>query len=88
MEAIQALVGRISAVIINPIIALLFGVGMVVFIYGLIEFLWSANIKGEPNNEGKKHMFWGIIGMFIMIAVFAIIRIIANTIQVQLPAGY
>lgn len=88
MEAIQELAGKIAAVIINPILALLFGVGLVVFVWGLVQYLYNANVKGEVSGEAQMHMFWGIVGMFLMVAVFTIIRIIANTIHVQLPAGY
>lgn len=88
MEAIQELAGKIAAVIINPILALLFGVGLVVFVWGLVQYLYKANVDGDVDSEAKMHMFWGVLGMFIMVAVFAIIRIIANTINVQLPPGY
>lgn len=88
MEAIQALAGKIATVIINPILALLFGVGLLVFVWGLVQFLFKTNTTGSVDGDGKQHMFWGIVGMFIMVAVFTIIRIIANTINVRLPAGY
>ncbi len=88
MQAIQDLAGKIAAVIVNPLLALLFGVGLLVFVWGLVQFLYKTNTTGAVDNDGKKHMFYGILGMFIMVAVFTIIRIIANTINVQLPAGY
>ncbi len=88
MQAIQELAGKLAEVIINPILALIFGVGLIVFVWGLVQFLWSTNLSGSADADGKKHMFWGLLGMFIMVAVFAIIRIIANTINVQLPPGY
>ncbi len=88
MQAIQDLAGRLATVIVNPLLALLFGVGLIVFVWGLVQFLYTTNTTGAVDNDGKKHMMWGIVGMFIMVAVFAIIRIIANTINVQLPPGY
>lgn len=89
LAPIQELAGRIAAVLINPFLALVFGAGFIVFIWGLIEYLYAINIKGDADNaDGKAHMFWGMVGMFIMVAAFTIIRIIANTINVQLPAGY
>jgi hypothetical protein len=90
LEPIQQFAGKINAVIINPILLLLFGAGAVVFVWGLVEYLWSLNVKGEPNNEGKKHMLWGMVGMFIMAAALTIIKIISNTIGADslIPAGY
>lgn len=88
MGAIQELAGRLAAVIINPILALIFGAGLLLFIFGLVKYLYAANVKGTPDDEAKMHMVWGLVGMFIMVAVFALIRIIANTVNVRLPAGY
>ncbi len=35
---------------------------------------------GEKKEAGKQHMLWGIIGMFIMIAAYSILTIVANTL--------
>ena len=88
LQPIQELSGRLAAAIINPLLALIFGAGLLVFIWGLVQYLYTLNIKGEQDQEGKKHMLWGMVGMFIMVAVFTIIRIIANTINTPLPPGY
>jgi uncharacterized membrane protein YidH (DUF202 family) len=88
MGAIQELAGRLATVIINPLLALIFGAGLLLFIWGLVKYLYIANIKGKPDDEAKMHMVWGLVGMFVMVAVFALIRIVANTVNAQLPAGY
>ena len=81
---IDEFVGKITDVIINPILALMFAAGLVVFVWGVIEFLAGQNGVGEGAQNGKRHMLWGIIGMFIMVAAYAILKIIANTLNVQL----
>ena len=88
LQPISDLAGKIAAVIINPFLALVFGAGFVVFVWGLFQYLYALNWGGESSDDGKRHMFWGIIGMFIMVAAFTIIRLVANTINVQLPGGY
>jgi len=88
LEPIQQLAGDIGRVIINPLLALIFGAGLLVFTWGLVQYLYALNVKGEQDQDGKKHMLWGIVGMFIMAAAFTIIRIIANTINAPLPYGY
>jgi len=88
LEPIQQLAGDIGRVIINPLLMLIFGAGLLVFTWGLVQYLYALNVKGEQDPDAKKHMLWGIVGMFIMVAAFTIIRIIANTIGVRLPAGY
>lgn len=88
MESIQTLAGNLATYIINPILLLIFGAGLVVFVAGIVEYLYALNVKGEQSEEGKKHMFWGMVGMFIMAAAVTIIKIIANTTGGQLPPGY
>lgn len=65
---------------INPALALVFGAGLVVFIFGVVEYLWSLNVRGTASEEGKQHMFWGLVGMFIMVAAWGILRIIDGTL--------
>ncbi len=86
--AIQKLAGNLAQYVINPILLLLFAAGMVVFVWGLVEYLYALNVKGEQTAEGKKHMLWGMVGMFIMAAALTIIKIINNTVGGNLPSGY
>jgi predicted cobalt transporter CbtA len=82
---IEEFADRLSAFIINPILALLFAVGFLVFVWGVVEFLAGQNGVGEGAQNGKRHMLWGLIGMFVMVAAYAILKMIANTLNVQLP---
>ena len=88
MSNITALVNLFSKTILNPIVALLFAVGLLVFVYGLIEFLFNFDVKGDlhAKESGRNHMLWGIIGMFIMLCAYAIVRLIANTVGTTLPS--
>jgi hypothetical protein len=88
MEAINELAGKLATYIINPILLLIFGAGVLVFVWGLVEYLYALNVKGEQTADGKRHMFWGMVGMFVMAAALAIIKIINNTIGGKLPPGY
>ena len=83
---IDEFVTKLDMVIINPILALMFAAGFVVFVWGVVEFLMGQNGIGEGAHNGKNHMLWGIIGMFIMVAAYAILQIIAHTLNVQLPS--
>ena len=84
METARELVLKISAEIINPLIGLLVAVAFVVFIWGLVQFIWGVQSE-EDREKGKRHMVWGIVGMFIMIAVFGILALLLNTFGVRLP---
>ena len=77
--SVTTLMTSISRVIINPLIVLLFALAIVYFIYGLAQYLLQSDNE-EIKKTSKQHMLWGIIGMFIMIAVFGILNIVLKTV--------
>lgn len=78
MESTMNIMQRFDAFIITPAILIVFSLGFFLFIFGLVEFLWKLN-EGGDNKEGKQHMLWGIVGMFIMVSVWGILELLDNT---------
>lgn len=74
---IDSIVGQIVKLIINPLITLLMVIGTLVFLWGIIEFLMNADNE-EKRSIGKKHMVWGILGLFLMVSVWGIIQVLCN----------
>jgi len=75
---------KINQFIVNPIIYLMIGVSVVVFLWGIVEFI--AKFDNEDVKErGKRNMLWGLIGMFIMFGVFGIINLILGTFAITTP---
>lgn len=81
---VPTLVARITSAIINPIIALIFAAGFLVFVWGIVQFMVGLSQDSEQKDDGKRHMLWGVIGMAIMIAALGILRLIANTFGIPL----
>ena len=82
---VSAFVSKVNAAIINPLLALFFAAGLLLFIWGIIEFLSGLNSESEKKEDGKRHMLWGVVGMFIMVAATAIINLILNTFSLPRP---
>jgi len=70
---------NVDNMIVNPLISLLFALAVVYFLYGVFEFLVNQTSE-EKKTSGKSHMLWGIIGITIMLGVWAILSIILNTL--------
>lgn len=70
---------KINHAIIDPLIFLMLALGMLVFMWGIVEFISGADNE-EKVTQGKQHMVWGIIGIFIMLSAWGILRVICNTI--------
>ena len=73
------LIENITTFIINPIIILLFAVALMIFVWGVIQYI-SKSDSDEGRAKGKSHIMWGILGLSIMTAVRGIIIFLKNTI--------
>ena len=69
---------KLQQYVLVPAERIIFAAGFFLFVYGLVEFLWNID-EVSAQQEGKQHMLWGIIGVFIMVSVLGIISIIQNT---------
>ena len=73
---------RVNTQIINPLIIFLFALALVYFLYGVFEFI-ANGANDEKKTAGKSHMLWGVIGLTIMMGVWAILGIILNTFDIK-----
>lgn len=81
MNAVADFVAKVNNAIINPLMAIIFAAALLYFLWGGFEFIFNAdNEKGRET--GRQHMLWGVIGMFIMVSVFAILRVFLVTFGV------
>ena len=71
------LISNIKVYILNPIIGFMFAVAVVMFIYGIVEYIWSADNEDKVA-VGKTHMIYGIIGIFVMIGVYGILNLLSG----------
>ncbi len=86
--AVNAAVGgamsKIISVIIYPIVLLVFGLAILLFIWGAAGLIMYKD-NPEKRAESQSHILWGVVGLFIMTGVYGIIRLIAGTIGVPAP---
>ncbi|MBI2673724.1 MAG: hypothetical protein HYX23_00365 [Candidatus Zambryskibacteria bacterium] len=84
MTGIKDLITAVGS-LINPLIVILVGVALLVFIWGLIKFIFRVGGDENAIEGGKQLMIWGLIALFVMISVWGIIRLVQ--IELNLPAG-
>jgi phosphotransferase system glucose/maltose/N-acetylglucosamine-specific IIC component len=78
MSSIDSFIEAVVNAVVNPLVILIFVLGLALFLWGAVEFLWNSSSE-VGKDTGKKHMMWGVIGMFIMASVGGIIALIKNT---------
>ena len=82
----EEFLANLNSAIINPLLLLLIAAATVYFLWGLFTFVMNAEDSAE-RAEGKRKIVWGLIGLFIMLSVFGIIRIALATFGIANPAG-
>lgn len=81
---IKQLISNINTQIIKPIILLLFVLALVLFFWGLADFIRGGDNE-EAKKTGREHMMWGIVGIFIMVGAWGIILIVLKTFGITSP---
>lgn len=74
----SSIIDKVKSEIIQPIIALLIAVAVGYFLFGLMEFVRNQDNE-TAQEEGKRHMLWGVIGIAIMFSVYGILNLINTT---------
>ncbi len=77
---IPTVINNIKSQIVNPIIAVMFGLALIYFLYGMLEF-FQAGANDKAAEKGKEHMIYGILGLVVMVGARGIVDIIISTIN-------
>lgn len=81
-DSVDDLLFKLNAKIINPLIEIAFIIALVVFLWGVSEYIRGATNE-EKRKKGRDHMLWGIVGFVIMFGVFGIITILTRTFGIK-----
>ncbi len=68
--------------IVDAVIPFIIGLGVLVFIYGVFNFVTSAGDE-EARAGAKQLIIWGIIGIFVMVSVWGLVNILAGTFDLN-----
>lgn len=67
---------------INPLIYLLFVIAFLVFLWGMVRFIAQGGDE-DVRTTAKRHILYGLLGMFIMFSAFALIRLIVGSLGIE-----
>ncbi len=79
------IVNNLVSLVLNPLIGLLIGAALVFFLYGVFTYINAGGDSGKVA-EGSKMMLYGIIALFVMVSVWGLVSIVANTLGI--PADH
>ncbi len=64
--------------VIDPLIILTFALALMYFLWGVSRYIWHGGDEGK-RTEGYQMMIYGVIALFVMVSVWALVGILENT---------
>lgn len=64
---------------IQQVIPIVFGFAFIGFLWGLMKYIFAAGNENEKEN-GKNIMVWGLIGIFFLTSIIAIVSMVGGTL--------
>jgi glycerol uptake facilitator-like aquaporin len=80
-DNIGTLVGFVANILQGWIIPLFIMLGLIYVILAVIEYI-QANEDSQKREEKKQQIFWGVIGLFVIISVWSLVAIVQNTFNI------
>jgi hypothetical protein len=72
--------------VLNTLISILIAVALIVFFWGLVKLIASADNE-ESRTKGRHLMLWGIISLAVMISVWGLVNILLNWFGIDSGVG-
>lgn len=67
----------LTNLLVDSVVPLLIAAAMVVFIWGMVEFVGNADNE-EKRAKGKQLMLWGIIGFFVIVSIWGLVGLFTD----------
>lgn len=64
--------------LLESVIPVIIGIGLVIFLFGIVKYLTPGQSE-EKLKEGRNLMIYGLIALFVMIAVWGLVGILTST---------
>ena len=84
----QGGIGTIETNIVGPIgkivgalIPIVFALGLLFFFWGLAQYILASG-DPEAQQSGRNKMIWGVVALFVMSAVWGLVRFLRETIGI------
>ncbi len=77
-KTIGDLFAHVSCLIYKTIVPMFFALAVALFLWGVVQYVISEGDEGK-REKGKLYMVWGLIGLTVMISVWALVAVIGST---------
>lgn len=77
VDGINRLIDQIQNIVVR-LVPIVIGLALIVFLWGVLSYVISGNDENKKN--AKIFMIYGIIGLFVMVSVWGLVTILADSI--------
>ncbi|MEX2369193.1 MAG: hypothetical protein WD552_02245 [Candidatus Paceibacterota bacterium] len=78
----KAVVGDVTDFIMT-LVPILTSLALLLFFWGLVEYVTKAG-SGAEVEASKQRMTWGVVGVFVIVAIWGIVAFVGNSIGFSL----
>jgi hypothetical protein len=82
IETLVRSIGRVVELALPVVV----GLALLAFFWGLVKFIFAQGNE-EAKADAKKIMLWGLIALFVMVAVWGLIRFAQSALGLQEGGG-
>lgn len=75
---INSIIGILNDIFVPIIFAFAFGA----FVWGVAKFFFLDGGSEEGRVEGKQFVFWGILGMVVILSVWGLVNMLLSTLGI------
>ncbi len=75
---IECILTKIKVEVLDPVIAILFVLATIVFLWGIIQYVIGSQGNETKLQRGKQAILWGIVGLTIMASAWGIVKILCD----------
>ncbi len=77
-KTVGDLFAHVTCLIYKTIIPMFFALAMAMFLWGVVQYVVNEGDEGK-REKGKQFMVWGIIGLTVMVTVWALVAVLGST---------
>ena len=77
-DTFQSMSQKLISLVINPLIAVLFAIALLYFLWGVVKYIGKGDEEAE-REKGRQMIINGIIGLAVMTAVWGLVLMVTNT---------
>ncbi len=72
--------------ILNVVITIVFVLAILVFGWGVVKYITSAN-SPDKEKEARQFLWWGVIGIFVLASIFGLVKFLGSSLGVGQDQG-